>query len=108
MDIAMSLAAGLEPSPAGEVGRLAHVAGEGGVGHRAHLPRPRRAGSDGVGEIQAPARAAVVERDQLVDREGAAEAPAQLGVDARRSRARAPTLSGGSASARRRSPARHW
>src|SRR4051794_25620081 len=79
----MNLPAGLQPPSAGEVGRLAHVTGEGGVGHRAHLPRPRGARRNGVGDVEAPARALVVQRDELVDREGAAEAPAKLCVDAR-------------------------
>ena len=75
--------AGLEPPSAGEVDRLAHVAREGGVGHRAGVPRPRRPRRDGVGEVQAPAGAAVIEVGELVDGEGAAETTAQLGVDAR-------------------------
>src|SRR5205085_5055700 len=70
---------GLEAPPAGEVRGAAQVAGEGCRRDRALVPGPRRLGRDAIGEVQDPARALAVELDELVDRVGRPEAPAQLG-----------------------------
>ena len=64
-----------------EVARVAEVVQEGRVRDGARVPRPRRAGRDRGGEVRAPVRAAVVELGELVRRERAAQAPAQLGFD---------------------------
>ena len=77
-----ALSLGLQPPAAGEVHRLAHVAGKGGVGDRARVPRPGLVGRDGRGEVRAPVGAALVELGQLVGREGAAQATAKLRLDA--------------------------
>ena len=66
--------------PAKSVAR-ALVAPEGGVGDDARVPRERLVGRDLDREVGAPARALVVEVDELVEREHAAEAPPQLGLD---------------------------
>ena len=67
--------------PAREVARVAQVAQERRVGDRARVPRPRRVGRDRGGEVGAPVRPARVELGELVGRERAAQAAAQLGLD---------------------------
>ena len=79
----------LDPAAAGEVGRGAGVAAERGVGDDARVPRERLVRRDLDREVRAPARALVVEVDELVEREAPAEAPAQLAAGSRGSRARA-------------------
>jgi hypothetical protein len=53
--------------------------GEGGVGGRAGVPRPRGARRDLERDVHAPARPAVVELDELAHGEGGPQALAQLG-----------------------------
>src|SRR2546430_531369 len=64
--------------PAGEVGRLAHVAAEGRIHDHARLPRPGILGGHPHRHLQAPARALRVQVCQLRGREAPAQAAAQL------------------------------
>ena len=70
-----------EAAAAGEVRRGAHVAAEGGVGDDPGVPGEGlvRRGLDR--EVGAPARSLVVELGELLEREGSAEAAAELVVD---------------------------
>ena len=67
--------------PAGEVGRAPQVAPEGRVADDADVPRAGLLGRGRDREVADPVRALVVERDELVGRERAAEPAAQLVLD---------------------------
>ena len=83
-----------EATPAGEVGRLAQVARERRVGD-ALVPRPRVLGRDRGRDVHDPARAlVVVQADELVGGERAAEAAAQLGDGALDDAVERPALLG--------------
>ena len=95
-----------DSSPAGEVARAAAVAAEGGVGDDAGVPGERLVRGFLDREVGAPARALVIEVDELVERE---DPPTRRRISfwiTRVTRSRVGTCSG-KASSRRCTPCAH-
>ena len=73
---------GFRAPAAREVGGLAHIAREGGVGHGALIPRRRAVRRGADRQVQAPVGAQLVQRGQLGGGEPSAQPAAQLAHDA--------------------------